>query len=399
MTKFKFNTETLQESLANIEVAKMEGSKDTNNDFVAIKPSVQKINGKEGQYIKFSACNQGMQVDSFASCESESGKLEEANTCFVPRRFIDACKCIIEETITLVFEETSVSLLDAHGNKVPFPVLNPENHILTVPDVAECPDNHPLSKSVSFYVGLQTETLSDGLSTFGAIAGVKKLGEYTLDGIGCSIDPEAESLILMSSNGHVFRKGSVNYLKFNNYMDEDINFIIPQDVSAFIRVADRYEDSSVSIKVIGALLVVMINTTIAYFRLKQESYVPASTFDSILGGETMASCKVDSNEFLTKLKLMEVSASSDELVGNLLGVELEIKGNSMCLKNPKSPKTKISVKAEDCSGEETIFINGTELGKLVPKEETLKFDICSVGKGGKALKVNGYHVMLPLSNN
>lgn len=377
----------------------MEGSKDTNNDFVAIKPSVQEIDKKKMQFMKFSACNQGMQVDSFANCEADTGELEEANTCFVPRRFIDACKCIIEDTITLVFEETTVSLLDVHGNKVPFPVLNPENYILTVPDVSESPDDHPLDKPDVFFVGLKTDTLSDGLSKFGAIAGVKKMGDYTLEGVGCSIDPKIEALILMSSNGHVFRKGSVNYIKFANYTNKDINFIIPQDVSNFLRVANCYEDSSVSIKVVGALLVVILNTTIAYFRLKQESYVPASTFDSILGGETMASCKVDSNEFLTKLKLMEVSASSDELVGNLLGVELEIKGNSMCLKNPKSPKTKISVTAEHCSGEETIFINGTELGKLVPKEETLKFDICSVGKGGKALKVNGYHVMLPLSNN
>lgn len=394
MKTLKFKTTELNDNLAILEVVKKDGK---GADFVALKPSIREVDGQNFQFLKFTTCNQSMQVDTFVACESDAGEIE-GTTCFIPRRFIDACKCIMDEDVTLLIEEATVSLLDTEGNKIPFPVLNPDNHILPVPDMDECSEEgNPLKKPLTFSVLLKTETLVDGLSTFGAISGVEKMGNYTLDGIGSSIDEDTSSVLLMSSNGHIFRKGSINYTNLGKASEKDV--ILPNELSTFLRVADRYEDSFVSMQVIGALLVVTLNTTIAYFRLKKGEYVPSEIFDKILGANTIASCKVDADEFLTKLKLLEVSASSEELVGNVLGVDLDIEGTSMYLKNPKSQKTKLSIKAEDCSGEASIYINGTELSKTIPKEKTLLFEICSTGEGsGNVLKINNYHVMMPLTN-
>lgn len=397
MKKFVFNKEAIIEALSTLEFVK--GTEQYS--FIALKPTVMEPEeGKKFQSMKFTACNLNMQIDSYAGCEyfeDEKPSFSAEATFLLPRRFLDTCKCINGEKIALALDETSASLLDEEGNKIPFSLLNPENSLLLIPDITEEkePEQHVLNRPADLFFQVETGKFVDALQKFGTITG-KDGDQYTLDGVGCTIDEDISSLVLTSSNGHVFRKGAITYDAYVNEKKEAEDFVIPYEMITFLKAADIYENSSTKVKLVGGtiLLVNVVNTT-AYFRLKKVKYAPATGFDKILSFPTVTSCKVDAGELLNKLKLLEVSASSSELVENVLGVELQISGQELCVRNPKSPKTLLKIKAEDCSGEGKVYLNGTELGKLLPREDTYTIEFCGVSEN-TLLKVNGYHVVMPL---
>lgn len=433
MRTFIFDNENLKDALATLNTVKAAKK----YDFIALKPSTATVTDpetmekKKYQVMKFSLSNETMQVDSYAECvckEDGNAVLVKDSTILLPRRFLDTCKCIQEAsvqiktteaetteaktteaetteenkciqgaTVQIEIDETCVSLIDKDNNRIPFPILSPESNILLIPDVSEVkdPKQHILQRTPDFSLQMNTENFVEALLRFGGITSNQETSAYTHEGVGCIIDEKLSALFLTSSNGHLFRKGSFTYGKYVHEEGSTSEFIIPYEMISFLKAADIYENSVTTVRMTKGVLYANVLNATAYFRLKEKKYAPAKGFDSFLAVPTIASCKVSADDFVNKLKLLEVSASSSELIGNSLGVEIQISEKKICIKNPNSPKTLLSIKAEKISGEGTVYLNGTELIKLLPKESIYTLELC--GEKNTHLKINGYHVMLPLS--